>query len=99
MSNKRESMRSILIKLCWPILRIFEQGQGTYHYKPSHRIILLVIGVLFSVLGSASLAIGVGAATLGALVPVVVFFSVSLVCLIVAGLGSERAVAKIWGSK
>jgi hypothetical protein len=36
---------------------------------------------------------------LGGLIPILVFFVIGFVCLIVGFLGSDRAVAKIWGSR
>lgn len=36
---------------------------------------------------------------LGYLFPVIIFGSVSFVCLTVGALGTDRAVAKIWGSR
>jgi hypothetical protein len=37
--------------------------------------------------------------TLGGLFPVIVFSFISLVCAVVATLGSDSAVAKIWGNQ
>jgi hypothetical protein len=37
--------------------------------------------------------------TLGGLFPVAVFSLISLVCAVVAALGSDGAVAKIWGNQ
>ena len=92
-------MKDNLIKIFWPILRIFEEGDEVFIYKPLHRKILLVIGVLFSFLACVSLYISTLISALGALIPIIVFFSVGAVCIIVACLGSEKAVAKIWRNK
>ncbi|MGB4248296.1 MAG: hypothetical protein WBJ75_11305 [Pseudohongiellaceae bacterium] len=92
-------MHATLRKLFAPILDIFEQGDGPYVYRPSHRKILIAVGALFFILSLVSLYFSMIAGGSGAFVPVVVFFVVSLVCLVVGGLGTERAVAKIWGSK
>ncbi len=81
-----------------PILNIFESSEGPYSYKSSHRVILLVMGVLFSLLATAVLVIS-GGAELGYLLPVVIFGGTGLVSLVVGFLGSDRAVAKIWGSR
>lgn len=35
----------------------------------------------------------------GVYIPIVVFFTAGFVCLIVGGLGTEGAIAKIWGSR
>ncbi|MFO8025070.1 hypothetical protein [Thiohalophilus sp.] len=86
-------------KLFWFILRRFETGKGPYNYRPLNRKILIVVGLLFGVLclGTGYLAIGHGG--LGYLLPVIVFFSIALVCLTIGLLGSDRAVANIWGNR
>lgn len=92
-------MKNVFRKLCAPVLRYFEAGEGEYSYKRSHRIALVVVGVLFLVLALVSLVAATASASIGAAFPFVVFLSGGLICLIVGGLGSDRAVAKIWGSK
>jgi len=92
-------MKAVLIKLFWPILRFFEPGQEVSNYKASHRIILIVMGSLF-----IALSIGVSFVTqfaggFAGYVPVIVFFFVGLVSVVVGTLGSEGAVSKIWGTK
>ncbi|RVU85567.1 hypothetical protein EOL70_06350 [Leucothrix sargassi] len=81
------------------ILIIFERGDEPYNYKPLNRIILNVMGVLFS-----GLAIAVAFAVptengFGYMLPVVVFLALGITCLVVGILGNERAVCKIWGNK
>lgn len=92
-------MKNRLIKLFWPILSIFEEGDEVFIYKPLHRKILLVIGVLFTLLACVALYLSTLVAGMGGLIPVIVFFCVGSVCIIVGTLGSERAVAKIWRNK
>ncbi len=92
-------MKSTLRYICSPILNHFESGEGPYSYKKSHRTILIVVGSLFLVLSSLSVGAIVATSQLGAAIPILVFFITGLVCLIVGGLGTDRAVAKIWGSK
>ncbi|MBE1299175.1 MAG: hypothetical protein GJ680_04630 [Alteromonadaceae bacterium] len=92
-------MKSILIKLFSPILNQFETQDVAPNYKSSHRIALNVVGSLFLVL-----SIGAGYAArfgddLGFFIPVVVFFCLGLVALVVGTLGSNGAVWKIWGTK
>ncbi len=82
-----------------PILSVFEKGDDSYSYKASHRKILMVIGILFLFLSSVSLYSSLVSSQLGAVIPVVVFSAAGIVCLVVGGLGSDRAVAKIWKSK
>lgn len=92
-------MTQTLRKLFAPILNLFEGGQEPYSYRPSHRKILLAVGALFLILCLISLYFGSIAGGAGAYIPTFVFALVALFCLVVGGLGSERAVAKIWGSK
>lgn len=86
-------------KLCCPILRIFESGEGEYRYEKSHRKILIAVGVLFLGLSIASAVLAINSSQLGGLIPFLIFFLIGFVCEVVGLLGSERAVAKIWGSK
>ena len=85
-------------KLFWPILTFFEKGGSAEGYRPSHRKILFAVGFLFFVLSMASLFFILHTGTFGALFPVIVFFVISVVCAVVAVLGSDSAVARIWGT-
>lgn len=88
------------LKKCFSlVLAPFEKGEGAYVYKPSHRTILIVIGLLFCALSLGSLFLSVSFSEAGGIIPIVVFLAVGLVCEIVGFLGSERAVATIWKSK
>ena len=92
-------MKATLTKLCWPILARFEKGDGEYAYKPLNRKILIVLGVLFTALASGIAWVVINTQTWGAFLPILIFGAVGLVCIIVGSLGSDRAVARIWGSK
>ncbi|HIG79924.1 MAG TPA: hypothetical protein EYQ47_08105 [Cycloclasticus sp.] len=92
-------MKKSLRKIFLPILSIFESGQKKYSYKESHRKILLVMGVLFLFLSAVSAIAAIVSSQMGGLIPFLVFLMVGLVCEVVGFLGSDRAVAKIWGSK
>ena len=92
-------MKNSLRKLFTPILRIFESGEGEYIYKKSHRKILLVVGALFLTLSVVSAISAITSAQISGLIPFLVFFVVGLLCEVIGLLGSDRAVAKIWGSK
>ena len=92
-------MKKTLRKIFLPILRIFETGEGEYSYKKSHRSILLIVGVLFLFLSAGSAVSAISSSQMGGIIPFLVFFLVGLVCEVVGLLGSNRAVAKIWGSK
>ena len=93
-----EFMKVRLQKTLSPILNIFESGDGEFNYKSSHRAILVAVGALFLLLSLASLIAAFYTAQLGGLVSFIVFFALGAVCEIVAILGSDRAVAKIWGN-
>ncbi|HSR62817.1 MAG TPA: hypothetical protein VLN56_05375 [Gammaproteobacteria bacterium] len=92
-------MKEKFRKIFSPILNIFENYEGPYKYKPLHRKILIVIGILFSGLAIGVFFIAPEEAGLGVLFPVIVFLAVGIVSLIVGLLGSDRAVARIWGNR
>ena len=91
-------MKDFFIRMFWFVLRYFEKGDEPYAYKPSSRTILLVVGVLFSALSGGSLYFSLQKGEVTALLPILVFFAVGAVCLIVGLLGSDRAVATLWGN-
>ena len=86
-------------KLFSPILQPFEQGNEAYRYQSSHRKILLAVGGLFLFLSAVSVYFAMVSGELGALIPISVFFIGGLICVVIGLLGSDKAVAKIWGSK
>lgn len=92
-------MKNLFRKLFLPILSIFESGKGDYIYKKSHRKILLIVGGMFLILSAVSAISAISSSQMGGIIPFLVFFLVGLVCEVVGLLGSNRAVAKIWGSK
>jgi isoprenylcysteine carboxyl methyltransferase (ICMT) family protein YpbQ len=92
-------MEKIVKRIFQPILRIFESDDGEYHYEKSHRKILIAMGVLFLALSAVSAVLAIISSQMGGLIPFLVFFMIGLVCEVVGWLGSNRAVAKIWGSK
>ena len=91
-------MKTRLKDLFSPVLDYFESGEGRYNYKESHRTILIVIGILFLLLSFVSLAAAIVTVQLAAAFPFLIFFSAGAVALIVGGLGSNRAVARLWGN-
>ena len=92
-------MQSSMRKFFSPILSYFEADLGAYKYKKSHRTILIVVGCLFLFLALVSVGAALVTSIMGAAIPFLVFVLVGLVCLVVGGLGTDRAVAKIWGTK
>ena len=91
-------MKAIFIRLFGFILGPFEKGDGPYSYKASSRNILLIVGVLFGGLSGGSLYFSLQRGDASAFLPIIVFFVVALVCLVVGLLGSDRAVATLWGN-
>lgn len=90
-------MKSFFRKLFSPLLNIFESGSGEYLYKKSHRIILIIMGSLFTGLASLVYVLAKGGDA-GYFIPVVVFGGAGLLSLLIGLIGNDRAVAKIWGS-
>lgn len=88
--------RNTLRQLFSPILNPLESGEEEYIYKNSYRTILVAIGVLFGGLASAVLWFAIEGGDAGYYLPVLVFSAIGLLCIIVAWLGSDRAVARIW---
>ncbi len=91
-------MKKILRTLFAPILNWFEKGDEPFSYKPSHRTILLTVGCLFTLLSIAVFVIGLKSDGLGFLLPFIIFGGTGLLSLLIGYIGSDRAVAKIWGS-
>lgn len=92
-------MKKVLIKLFWPVLYRFEKGESEYNYSLSRRVILMAVGPLMLLLSVGILGVVVVSGEWVALIPVVVFFAVGFVALVVGSLGTDRAVANIWGNK
>jgi len=92
-------MRNILTRIFWPILKFFETDEEPANYKKSHRVALNILGILFIFLSLGSAWAANSSGKLGSLIPVIVFFCVGLVAVVVGSLGSSGAVSKIWGTK
>ncbi|APX93452.1 hypothetical protein BWR19_11205 [Halomonas sp. 1513] len=92
-------MKEMLTRVFWPILSFFETGEEPENYKKSHRVALNILGTLFLTLSLGSVVVGYSSGQPGAIIPAVVFFCVGLVAIVLGGLGSKRAVSRIWGVK
>lgn len=92
------TVKQKLRSLFSPILNIFESGSESFAYKSSHRTILIFMGSLFSGLSIMVLWLAQGEDP-GYYLPVLIFGVVGLTCLLIGFIGTDRAVAKIWGSK
>ncbi len=92
-------MKNRLRKLFSPILTPMENGEVGPSYKASHRTILKAVGVLFLILATGSGAALAYTGELGALIPLLVFLGIGGLSIIVATLGSDAAVSKMWGNR
>jgi len=92
-------MKKILRKLFRPILNIFERDSDDLVPPPSARRILYIFSGLFIFLALIFPAILPSVIARGFWFPMLVFLTVGFTGLIVAALGSDGAVAKIWGAR
>lgn len=91
-------MKKQLRILFSPILNIFESGSEAFIYKSSHRIVLVIMGCLFSGLATLVFLFARGQDPVY-LLPVLIFYGMGLMSLLIGFIGTDRAVAKIWGSR
>ncbi|BFM51386.1 hypothetical protein [Marinomonas sp. THO17] len=89
-------MKALLKQICTPILKPFENGTGEFDYKPSHRKVLLFLGILCLVIAAISVYVALLTGQVAGIIPVILFGVTGLVCEVVGLLGSDRAVARIW---
>jgi hypothetical protein len=92
-------MKVFLRNIFSPILNFFEKGNEPYHLKPLNRKILVFMSILFLGLAFAVLYLMPADADKGYYLPVIVFSVIALVGLVIGLLGTDRAVAKIWGNR
>ena len=92
-------MNSLLRKLVSPILNVFERNNEEYVIHNSSRKILYAISGLFLLLGLAPPAYAPASIAQGYWFIMIVFGGLGITGLIVAIWGSDKAVAKILGSK
>jgi len=92
-------MKAVLRKMFSPILNVFESDDDTLVINPSHRKILIAVSFLFCLLATLVTIFAWGAEDKGFLIPVVTFGVVGFVGFVVGTLGTDKAVAKIWGSR
>ncbi len=89
----------VLTRICWPVLRLFENQSDEYLLRPMNRKIVLAIGVLMTSLAGAAFYVAWPDHIGSYFLPPIVFGSIGLTALIVGTLGSDHAVAKLIGSR
>jgi len=92
-------MKNLLRKLIAPILDPLEASEGEYDYQTTHRTFLKVLGFLFIGIASVSLYFSFKIEQWAGLLPVAIFAAIGLISLIVAAVGNDRAIAKIWRNR
>ncbi|MAB23994.1 hypothetical protein ACS8E9_03860 [Pseudomonas neustonica] len=93
------SLKEFARKLCAPLLKPLENSDAPYHYTPKSRGILVIMSLLFLSLATGLAVFLPSGIERTFLIPVTVFGLIGLLGLLVAWLGSERAVARLWNSK
>lgn len=83
------------------LLEPLEKGDEEFNTNPLARKVLIVISSLFLFLGCSVLVIflKISSSDLAYLIPSVVFITAGLLGLIISILGTDRAIAKIWGNQ
>lgn len=94
-------MKFFFLKLFSPILRLFEKEENgeEYEYSPSYRTILIVMGIFFISIAAVGLYFSMQINEIAGALPVILFSSIGIICLVIAGLGSDKAVSKLWRNR
>ncbi|MEH6566537.1 MAG: hypothetical protein V7756_14505 [Halopseudomonas sp.] len=93
------SLKDTARKLCSPLLKPLENSDAPYHYTPRSRAILVIMSVMFLMLATGLALFLPSGIERTFLIPVSVFGLIGVLGLLVAWLGSERAVARLWNSR
>lgn len=92
-------MTTMLKKLFAPLLNIFETNNDEYVHRPLNRKIVLFVSVVFALLAFGLPAFMPVLIEMGYWFVMIVFGGLSLVGFIIGLLGSDKAVAKLLGSR
>lgn len=92
-------MKELLRKIFSFVLTPLEKGDEAFGYKPANRKILIAVSLLFSFMVAVILWLMPADAENGYFLPVLIFGVVALLTMIVGFLGSDRAVARLWGNR
>lgn len=92
-------MKKFLQQIFSPLLNIFEKNNEEFVYRSLNRKIVIFISVVFALLAFVLPAFMPMLIEMGYWFVMIVFGGLSLVGLIVGLLGSDKAVAKLLGSR
>jgi len=92
-------MKAFLRQLFSFILTPLERGHEPFLNRPMNRKILWAVSVLFSGLGVLVIFLLPEDGDPGYWFPAIIFCLLGATGMIVAALGNDRAVAKIWGNR
>jgi len=92
-------MKNTLRNIFSPILNIFENNNDEFVYRSLNRKIVLFISFVFSLLAFGLPAFMPKLVEMGYWFVMIVFGSLSFVGFVVGLLGSDKAVAKLLGSR
>ena len=92
-------MKKFFQQIFAPILNIFENNNDEFVYRSLNRKIVLFVSIVFSLLAFGLPAFMPVLVEMGYWFVMIVFGGLSLVGFIVGILGSDKAVAKLLGSR
>lgn len=92
-------MKTFFQQLFAPLLNIFEKNNEEFVHRTLNRKIVLFVSIVFALLAFALPAFMPILVEMGYWFVMIVFGGLSLVGLIVGLLGSDKAVAKLLGSR
>ena len=92
-------MKRLLKNIFSPVLNIFENNNDEFIYRSLNRKIVIFISIVFFLLAFALPILMPTLIEMGYWFVMIVFGSISFVGLIVGILGSDKAVAKLLGSR
>ena len=92
-------MKKILRELFYPILAIFEKDAELYRTASWKRPVLLIVSLFFIGLAIAVPMVASAYLDSGTWAPTIVFGAIGFTGFIIATLGSDHAVAKLFGGQ
>ncbi len=92
-------MMQRLRKLCFPVLKHFEENSQHYRTAGWKRPVVCVVSLILLALAAAVPFVAPADVRSGAWLPTIVFGSMGCIGMIVGLLGSDHAVAKLLGGR